>query len=163
FLLAPEGVTWGDCEPIPGLRYLLCDGVGGSELHVLVGTGPVATGLTRACRDQAAALSDPEEDRLDVPFGGSVPAPPQIPRLSRAVLDQVRDFKRALCSTGDPNGFAVQRGQQLWRTAVQAAQSGDAAGDDRPLYWARLSMTRALDQWRPDFGVDHPGVKRTLD
>src|SRR5262249_963826 len=42
FLLAPVGVTWGDCQPLPGLRYLACDGVGGAELHAIVGTGSVS-------------------------------------------------------------------------------------------------------------------------
>jgi len=158
-LLAPEGVIWADCQPIPGLRYLACDGVGTDQLDVVVGTGPVATGLTRACRDQAATLTDAEENRLDVAFG-SAPASTQILRLSSTIIQQVRDFKRDLCSTTTPASFALQRGRQLWSAAVQAAQAGEANGDDRPLYWARLQMTRALDQLRPS---PDPAVKSILD
>lgn len=30
--LAPEGLLWGECNPIPGLRYLVCEGLGTSDL-----------------------------------------------------------------------------------------------------------------------------------
>jgi lysophospholipase L1-like esterase len=36
---------WGACNPIPGLRYLACDGLGTLQLHVVLGTGPFGTGL----------------------------------------------------------------------------------------------------------------------
>jgi lysophospholipase L1-like esterase len=36
---------WASCGPIPGLRYLACDGLGTLLLHVVVGTGPIGTGL----------------------------------------------------------------------------------------------------------------------
>jgi lysophospholipase L1-like esterase len=36
---------WAACGPIPGLRYLACDGLGSLLLHVVVGTGPIGTGL----------------------------------------------------------------------------------------------------------------------
>ncbi|MEU8612289.1 SGNH/GDSL hydrolase family protein [Actinoplanes sp. NPDC048791] len=45
YLLAPYGVSWGACNPLPGLRYLLCDGLGTDLLHVVVGTGSFNTGL----------------------------------------------------------------------------------------------------------------------
>lgn len=45
YLLAPYGVYWGACNPLPGLRYLLCDGLGTDLLHVVVGTGTFDTGL----------------------------------------------------------------------------------------------------------------------
>ncbi|MFD0743222.1 GDSL-type esterase/lipase family protein [Phytohabitans flavus] len=45
YLLAPIGVYWGGCFPIPGLRYLLCEGLGTDLLHIVVGTGPFGTGL----------------------------------------------------------------------------------------------------------------------
>lgn len=53
-------------------------------------------------------------------------------------------------------------GHRLWKAAVRRAQQytahKPAAGtlsndDDRPLYWARLSMTLALRQWNPAFTV----------
>jgi len=163
FLLAPVGVIWADCQPLPGLRYLACDGVGGDELHALVGTGPVSTGMTKTCRDQTAVPADQEQQRLSRTFNGSVPASTDIIRLSSTVLQQVVDFKKNLCSATDANGFASQQGQQLWTAAVRAAQNGEASGDDRPLYWARLTMTVAIDQWRPSFSFDRLGAEQVLD
>jgi len=50
-------------------------------------------------------------------------------------------------------------GQQLWRAAVDRVQGRNVEGslpqsDDRMLYWARLTMTLALRQWKPDFPLD---------
>ncbi|WP_422771116.1 SGNH/GDSL hydrolase family protein [Plantactinospora sp. WMMC1484] len=36
---------WAACNPVPGLRYLLCDGLGTLTLHVVLGTGAFNTGL----------------------------------------------------------------------------------------------------------------------
>jgi GDSL-like Lipase/Acylhydrolase family len=36
---------WAACNPVPGLRYLACDGLGTLQLHVVLGTGPFGTGL----------------------------------------------------------------------------------------------------------------------
>jgi lysophospholipase L1-like esterase len=45
YLLAPYGLIWGACGPLPGLRYLACDGLGTDLLHIVVGTGVLGTGL----------------------------------------------------------------------------------------------------------------------
>lgn len=50
-------------------------------------------------------------------------------------------------------------GQQLWQAAVDRVQGRKVEGtlpqsDDRMLYWARLTMTLALRQWKPDFALD---------
>ena len=47
-----------------------------------------------------------------------------------------------------------EEGHDLWRAAVDRAQGRKVKGtlpasDDRPLYWARLTMTKALRQWMP--------------
>ncbi len=53
--------------------------------------------------------------------------------------------------------LAAREGSALWRRAVDRAQGrGPARGDitrddDRPLYWARLGMTRELRTWNPGF------------
>ncbi|HEX6473431.1 MAG TPA: SGNH/GDSL hydrolase family protein [Streptosporangiaceae bacterium] len=44
-LYLQASAPWADCGPIPGLRYLACDGLGTFQLHVVVGTGPFGTGL----------------------------------------------------------------------------------------------------------------------
>ncbi|WP_190137666.1 pyroglutamyl peptidase [Streptomyces longispororuber] len=68
------------------------------------------------------------------------------PAFARA-LDRVRSYDRA-------ERLVVREGQALWRRAVDRAQGrgpGGALsrGDDRPLYWARLGMTRELRAWQP--------------
>lgn len=44
-LYLQASAPWAECGPIPGLRYLACDGLGTLQLHVVVGTGPFGTGL----------------------------------------------------------------------------------------------------------------------
>lgn len=44
-LYLQASAPWGACNPIPPLRYLACDGLGTYLLHVVVGTGPMWTGL----------------------------------------------------------------------------------------------------------------------
>lgn len=81
-----------------------------------------------------------------------------------------QDFIDAICGAGAPtdydSAFALMtaQGTRLWRAAVdrvqgrKVTQSDDltkwptlAKGDDRPLYWARTTMTRALNRWVPTF------------
>lgn len=40
-------------------------------------------------------------------------------------------------------------GRDLWTSTVTAAEAGGAGSDDRPLYWARLEMTRVLRSVEP--------------
>ncbi|GGS47044.1 pyroglutamyl peptidase [Streptomyces violaceus] len=73
------------------------------------------------------------------------------PRLARA-LDAARFY-------GEARRAVAQEGAQLWRRAVDRAQGRGPAGgdlsrdDDRPLYWARLGMTREVRTWEPEFGL----------
>ncbi|MET8508991.1 pyroglutamyl peptidase [Streptomyces sp. NPDC004787] len=82
------------------------------------------------------------------------------------------EFARALDRAGS---FAAAEqvvgryGAGLWRRAVDRAQGrGDAGGDlsrddDRPLYWARIALTRELRTWEPGFAVSEEGRARLLD
>jgi len=165
YLQAPEGLIWGACNPVPGLRYLACDGLGTDLLHIVMGTGPFGTGMTRACRDLTAGLDD-EQRRLRVALvPGTAPASTQILRRIANIKNLVTSFKKQLCAipSGSEDGFADARGRDLWETAVQLARNGAAAGDDRPLYWARLSMTAALSQRRPAFAGAAAAVQIRLD
>ncbi|KIH98783.1 pyroglutamyl peptidase [Streptomonospora alba] len=84
--------------------------------------------------------------------------------LRRSGFDRnVAHFVKRLCAAPDAHHAAkvVERhGDALWQEAVQRVQEsghvkGDlSAGDDRPLYWARLGMTSALNRWEPDFDLD---------
>ncbi|MFC3997620.1 pyroglutamyl peptidase [Nocardiopsis sediminis] len=85
--------------------------------------------------------------------------PQEILRRS-GFASAVDRFTRDLCEASgvDDAGAIVERhGDALWRAAVERVQeTGDvdgdlSAGDDRPLYWARLGMTSALNRWQPDF------------
>ena len=162
-LFAPFGTYWEPCGFVPGLYYYQCSGEGTSVLTVVMGAGVWWTGLTQACRDQAVR-GDAEERRLDV-VSGSTPASTQILGLIPTIRDRVTAFKRALCGTSaaGASGFAVSQGQQLWDTAVAAAKNAATQNDDRPLYWARLSMTLAIEQWRPAFTPDRPALRKSLD
>ncbi|HSX97479.1 MAG TPA: pyroglutamyl peptidase [Streptomyces sp.] len=100
----------------------------------------------------AAALTL-EEQRLDRA------APQEI--LRRSGFDAVApEFGRALGaarSYAQAERIVVRQGARLWTRAVDRAQGRGPAGgdlsrdDDRPLYWARLGMTREVRGWQPEF------------
>lgn len=102
-----------------------------------------------------------EEQRLTVPsVPGGVPVAQQLLTLSG--LDaNVTKFKNVLCATNDlehATRLVSKTGVELWQGAVARAQGRLHIGtldrfDDRPLYWARLSMTRALREWQPAFDL----------
>ncbi len=106
-----------------------------------------------------------EEARLDQAV------PQEI--LRRGGFDSVApEFTRALAGTRSyeqAERAVARHGARLWTRAVDRAQGrGPALGDlsrddDRPLYWARLSMTRELRQWQPQFGLSDPARTRLLD
>lgn len=71
-------------------------------------------------------------------------------------------FVDGLCQAGDlvqAEQWTRQRGEQLWRMAVDRAQRhGPAEGtlpysDDRPLYWTRLQAMAAIRQWVANFSL----------
>ncbi|OUD01934.1 pyroglutamyl peptidase [Streptomyces swartbergensis] len=110
---------------------------------------------TAASPAEAAPSPTVEEQRLDraVPreilrrSGFDTVAP----RLARA-LDEARSYAQA-------RRVVAHEGAQVWRRAVDRAQGRGPAGgdlsrdDDRPLYWARLGMTREVRAWKPEFDL----------
>ena len=73
-------------------------------------------------------------------------------------------FAATLCSNGlagastydDTVTLLHTQGLKLWQAALDRVQGRVVQGtlsksDDRMLYWARLTMTLALRQWKPDF------------
>ncbi|QIQ04970.1 pyroglutamyl peptidase [Streptomyces liangshanensis] len=133
----------------------------------LVVPAPSALAQARPVSGQqppAAPAFTVEEARLDR----------AVPReiLRRGGFDTVAPaFARAL---GGARSYAaaervvVRQGQRLWQRAVDRAQGrGPARGDlsrddDRPLYWARLGMTRELRAWEPGFAVSEAARTRLL-
>ncbi|MGW3633596.1 pyroglutamyl-peptidase I family protein [Streptomyces sp. NPDC005122] len=106
-----------------------------------------------------------EERRLDRA------APQEI--LRRSGFDAVApEFARVLERSGSyarAEHVVAREGARLWRRAVDRAQGRGPAGgdlsrdDDRPLYWARLGMTREVRQWTPRFGLTDAQRARLLD
>jgi len=116
---------------------------------VLVPT--VTAEATPTCADPTAPLTV-EEQRL------ALPAPAEI--LRRTGFDRFgRVFTPSLCALPNAHVASVAigvQGRALWVAAVARAQGKLPAGtlpvtDDRPLYWARLQLTKALRQWTPSF------------
>ncbi|TQM82056.1 pyrrolidone-carboxylate peptidase [Saccharothrix saharensis] len=113
----------------------------------------VAHAQPAPCFDPNAPLTV-EEQRLDdrlTPTGPEVG--PELVRLA-GFDDDISRFTARLCepiSRAQALYHVVGRGAELWRAAVQRAQSAQAwdSYDDRPLYWARLQATKALRQWQP--------------
>ncbi|MFB7647325.1 pyroglutamyl peptidase [Streptomyces sp. NPDC056084] len=96
-----------------------------------------------------------EEQRLDQAV------PQEI--LARSGFDDVApEFTRAIEATrsyGTARQLVEREGTRLWRRAVDRVQGRGPAGgdlsrdDDRPLYWARLGLTRELGLWKPQFAL----------
>ncbi|MEU6671434.1 pyroglutamyl peptidase [Streptomyces sp. NPDC046727] len=111
---------------------------------------------TAACATPAAAPSPTvEEQRLDQAV------PQEI--LRRSGFDDVaprfgRELERA-DSYAQARRVVVREGSALWRRAVARAQGRGPDGgdlsrdDDRPLYWARLGLSRDVRTWEPEFGL----------
>lgn len=111
------------------------------------------------CADPTAPLTV-EEQRLVLAAPGEI--------LRRSGFDRFAQvFTPTLCAVPDAR-FAERlmsgQGRVLWDAAVARAQGRLPAGslpvtDDRPLYWARLQLTRAVRQWTPSFELTD--VQRT--
>ncbi|MEU4256362.1 pyroglutamyl peptidase [Streptomyces fradiae] len=106
-----------------------------------------------------------EEARLDRDV------PREILRRSGFAGEAPR-FAGALRGTGSyaaAERVAVRHGAALWRRAVDRVQGRGPAGgdlardDDRPLYWARLALTRELRAWQPRFRLTEEARARLLD
>ncbi|MEU0966997.1 pyroglutamyl peptidase [Streptomyces sp. NPDC005917] len=122
----------------------------------VLGIALIAGALAPTAAHAATAPSATvEEQRLDKAV------PQEILRRS-GFADVAPELARALRnahSSAQARQFVVREGTALWRRAVDRAQgrgpvSGDLSqDDDRPLYWARLGMTREVRTWEPGFGV----------
>ncbi|MFI9388210.1 hypothetical protein [Kutzneria sp. NPDC052558] len=116
-----------------------------------------------------------EEQRLaaTMPAGGPAVGPTLVTQAGFDPL--VADLSQQLCAARSlpaARTLVTAAGDNLWQTAVDRAQ-GRRPGlgtldphDDRPLYWARLQMTKALRQWQPKFTVstaDRTALLTALD
>ncbi|MEH0422951.1 pyroglutamyl peptidase [Streptomyces sp. B21-083] len=129
--------------------------IGVLGLALLAGLSAPVTASAADAPASPSAAPTVEEQRLDQA------APQEI--LRRSGFDSVApEFARALGkgrSYEDARRLVVHQAAALWRRAVDRAQGRGPAGgdlsrdDDRPLYWARLGMTRELRVWQPSFGI----------
>jgi hypothetical protein len=138
-----------------------------TSLRVRIGVLGFAlvAGLTAAPHPARAAAATVEEQRL----GNAVPQ--EI--LRRSGFDSVApEFAQALGSAhsyAQARRIVVREGSALWERAVDRAQGRGPAGgdlsrdDDRPLYWARLGMTREVRGWEPEFGLSDRQRTALLD
>ncbi|KEG42462.1 pyroglutamyl peptidase, partial [Streptomyces griseorubens] len=139
-------------------------GVLGLALLTALSSPATATAAAPAAPGSAAPPTV-EELRLDEA------APQEI--LRRSGFDTVAPaFARALDrarSYAEARRVVEREGSALWRRAVDRVQGRGPAGgdlsrdDDRPLYWARLGMTRELRGWEPRFGLDAERRARLVD
>lgn len=126
----------------------------------LLAAAPLSLAVPATAASDTSATPTVEEQRLDKAM------PQEI--LRRSGFDKVApDFARALAETHsatEAERVITREGRALWQRAVDRVQGRGPAGgdlsrdDDRPLYWARLGMTRALGQWKPGFPL--PDARR---
>lgn len=95
---------------------------------------------SRAIPSTGAAAGTPTDAVRDIARGGFEPS---IPAFSGALAGATTlSAARTVVAT---------HGRRLWGRATSAAQGPSADTDDRPLYWARLALTRTLREWAPRF------------
>lgn len=130
-------------------------GLGGTALLLVLAGSALPASAAPADAARAPGAATVEERRLDRA------APREIlrrsgfdalaPRFARA-LERSRGYAQA-------ERAVTRHASALWRRAVDRAQGrGPAAGDlsrgdDRPLYWARLALSREVRAWTPPFAV----------
>jgi pyrrolidone-carboxylate peptidase len=153
------------------------------KIHVLAPTvlaltllSPVAAQAdpTAQCLNPNAKITV-EEQRLTatMPAGGPAVGPTLVTQAGFDPL--VGAYLQQLCaakSTSAARRLVTAAGDNLWQTAVDRAQ-GRRPGmgtldthDDRPLYWARLQMSKDLRQWQPKFtlsAADRTSLLTALD
>ncbi|MFJ7236205.1 pyroglutamyl peptidase [Streptomyces olivaceus] len=139
--------------------------IGVLGLALVAGLAAPASATAAPVTAAAAPAPTVEERRLDgdapreiLRRSGFASAAPAFARgLGRA--DSYREARR----------LVAREGSALWRRAVDRVQGrGPARGDlsrddDRPLYWARLGMTRELRTWEPGFGLSERQRAGLLD
>ncbi|MFD5893924.1 pyroglutamyl peptidase [Streptomyces sp. NPDC060366] len=124
-------------------------------------TGAVAA---RPASDAAPAVTV-EEGRLDRDVPRRILADSGFDGVAPAFATSLRGAG----SYAQAERAAVRHGERLWQRAVDRAQGRGPAGgelsrdDDRPLYWARLAMTRELRAWHAESGLSEAAGVRLLE
>ncbi|MGZ3098936.1 pyroglutamyl peptidase [Streptomyces sp. H72] len=157
--------------------------------HLRVRTGVLGLALVAGLVAPATATAAPPAPSSASPAssGSSVSSVSSAPTVEERRLDGEvpREILRRSGFAGVAPAFArgldradsyrearrvvAREGTALWRRAVDRARGrGPARGDlsrddDRPLYWARLGMTRELRAWAPGFRLSEERRAALLD
>ncbi|ROV66103.1 pyroglutamyl peptidase [Streptomyces globisporus] len=131
-------------------------GLGGMALLLVLAGSSLPAAAAPSDTSRTPVEATVEEQRLDRA------APQEI--LRRSGFDAFAPrFERALersQSYAQAERTVTRHASALWQRAVDRAQgrgpaTGDLSrGDDRPLYWARLALSRELRAWTPRFDLD---------
>ena len=137
------------------------DGGSGSEASTDATTADVAP---LPCSFDPSAPVSFEERRLanrlpgkTVPFAKELLAGTGFDIFEGALADAIcKDGKTNAHGFDEAKKIVTAEGAKVWRAAVERVQGKRTmgtlpAGDDRMLYWARLTMTKKLRQWKPAF------------
>ena len=133
------------------------------------GVAAASTATGAGCENQSAQLTV-EEQRLTVPVAAGQPAAGPELVAEAGFAPFVTAFGDALCALPNAaaaDGFLVAQGKALWALAVARAQGTLKIGtlnryDDRPLYWARLELTKDVHQWQPRFALSSAARTKLL-
>jgi len=116
---------WTSCDPLPGLRYLACDGLGGYVLHVVVGTGAFPSGLLDplymgagqgdGCPVSTSHTLTPSEGQagehiVNVGFAGSISCAAGVTGNSQARLIDEYQGNGQLAQGGDSGASGTSSG-----------------------------------------------------
>lgn len=129
---------------------------------------PAPPAIQARCAMDTGVAASYEEQRLPNKLSASDAASFSQQVLQASGFDKFGPaFALKLCKDGLAGASSYDaavallkaEGQQLWQAAVDRVQGRKVEGslpqsDDRMLYWARLTMTFALRQWKPDFPLD---------
>jgi hypothetical protein len=158
-------------------RTAICTVVAGSAValwSVPSGGATAEDGVPPAPCLGGDAVLTVEEQRIGLPLvEGGESAAAQFLRAA-GFEDAVSGFSSDLCaaqSLVEVEELVARHGEALWELAVARTQGEAQIGtidryDDRPLYWARLHMTRALRQLEAPFelsGVQRNALVHILD
>lgn len=141
-------------------------GAGAGDSTTPAAAPPSGLPLAQAkCAIDTTVQGSYEEQRLPNKLASSDALSFSAQLLQASAFDQFGPmFAAKLCANGlagasnydDAVTLMHAEGHKLWQAALDRVQGRLVQGtlsksDDRPLYWARLTMTLALRQWKPEF------------
>lgn len=146
-------------------RRILRESYGRELTDAEIAAGSTGSLAIPRCRSRGA--NPTTEERRAVPeTGGATWLPSTSSQLlaSSGLERLLPTLSGALASAGSlarARTVAQTQGRALWAAATGRTAGLTPGDDDRPLYWARLAMTRIIRQWEPSFRLsdaDRTGI-----